>query len=78
MSNPTKTPGAGEELPSEPRYAAAEPQPQSAISERDALAEREDGTIRGGTAQSDFSGPGMADAVPIIKLTPDEQPGLAS
>jgi hypothetical protein len=56
MSNPTKTPGAGEELPSEPRYAAAEPQPQSAISERDALAEREDGTIRGGTAQSDFSG----------------------
>lgn len=73
MSNQTKAPGTAHELPSEPRYAADELQPQSAISERDALAEREDGTISGGTAQGDFGRAARSDAVPIIKLTPDEQ-----
>ena len=73
MSNPTKATGESGESPSEPRYSADELQPQSAMNERDALAEREDGTIRGSPDPEQFPNAASADAVPIIRLTPDEQ-----
>ena len=70
MSNSTNVPAGS---PTEPRYAAGELQPESAINERAALAEREDGTIRAGKLPKDFPGGAPADAVPIIQLTADEQ-----
>lgn len=59
--------------PTEPRYTAGEQQPESAINERAALAEREDGTIRAGRLPKDFPGSAPADDVPLIQLTADEQ-----
>jgi hypothetical protein len=73
MSNPTKATGESSESTYEPRYSADELQPQSAMNEWDAMAEREDGTIRGSTDPEQFPIAASADAVPIIRLTPDEQ-----
>lgn len=70
MSNSKNASGVS---PTEARYAADEQQPESAINERAALAEREDGTIRAGKLPQDFPGGVPADAVPIIQLTADEQ-----
>jgi hypothetical protein len=76
MSNPTKASGTADESSAEPRYPTDELQPQSAITERDALAEREDGTIRGGSSAEDSPGADPVGAVPIIKLTTDEQQSI--
>jgi hypothetical protein len=73
MSNPTTKPNSHDVSPAQPRYAADEPQPESAIQERDALTEREDGTIRGDLLAKDLPGGTSADSVPVIKLTTDEQ-----
>jgi hypothetical protein len=54
----------------EARYAADEPQPESAMLERDALTEREDGTVRGRRGDTGVS---AGDTVPIIILTADER-----
>jgi hypothetical protein len=40
---------------------------------RDALAEREDGTIRAGKVPQDLTAGAPADAIPLIELTADEQ-----
>jgi len=73
MSNPTNAAGASGKLADEPRFAADEEQPESSSNERNALAEREDGTIRAGKLPQDFPGGAPADAIPLIKLTADEQ-----
>lgn len=56
--------------PAVARYAPDEPQPESAILERAALSEREDGTIFEGSAARDVP---RADTLPIIQLTRDER-----
>ena len=73
MTNPTKHNGESSESALEPRYLTDELQPQSAINERGALAEREDGTIRGSTDTKPFHNDASGDTAPIIRLTPDEQ-----
>jgi hypothetical protein len=73
MNNPTNAAGASDKPTDEPRFAADEEQPQSSSDERDALAEREDGTIRAGKLPQDFPGGALPDAIPLIKLTADEQ-----
>jgi hypothetical protein len=73
MNNPTNPTGASGKSTDEPRFAADEEQPESSSNERDALAEREDGTIRAGKLPQDFPGGAPADAIPLIKLTADEQ-----
>jgi hypothetical protein len=72
MNNPTNAANASGTR-DEPRFAADEEQPESSSNERDALAEREDGTIRAGKLPQDFPGGAPADAIPLIKLTADEQ-----
>jgi len=73
MNNPTNAGGASGKPTDEPRFAEDEEQPESSSNEREALAEREDGTIRAGQLPQDRPGGAPADAVPLIKLTADEQ-----
>ena len=73
MNNPTNAAGASGKPKDEPRFAADEEQPESSSNERNALAEREDGTIRAGRLPRDLPGGAQADAIPLIKLTADEQ-----
>ena len=73
MNNSTNAAGAYGESTDVPRFAADEEQPESSSNERDALAEREDGTIRAGKLPQDFPDGAPADAIPLIKLTADEQ-----
>ncbi|HTK35565.1 MAG TPA: hypothetical protein VL358_09805 [Caulobacteraceae bacterium] len=62
-----------------PAFAADEAQPSSAISERDALSEREDGTNRGGPEPvRKPTGPAQDDAFPTIVLTADEQQPISA
>jgi hypothetical protein len=72
MNNPTVPTSASPVSTAEPRFAADEVQPESSINERDALTEREDGTIRAGKLPQEYSGGAPANAIPIIKLTEDE------
>jgi hypothetical protein len=73
MNNSINQPSSSGGSLAQPRYAADEPQPESAIRERDALAEREDGTIRGGPLPLNLPGGTSGDTFPIINLTADEQ-----
>jgi hypothetical protein len=73
MNNPANAASPSGKSTNEPRFAADEEQPASSSNERNALAEREDGTIRAGKLPQDFPGGAPADAVPLIKLTADEQ-----
>ena len=73
MHNPTNAAGASGKSTDEPRFAADEEQPESSSNERNALTEREDGTIRAGKLPRDLPGGAPADAIPLIKLTADEQ-----
>ena len=73
MNSPTSFASAPGKSTDEPRFAADEEQPESSSNEREALAEREDGTIRAGRLPQDFPGGAPADAIPLIKLTADEQ-----
>jgi hypothetical protein len=73
MNNPTNAASASGKSTDEPRFAAGEEQPESSSNERDALAEREDGTIRAGKLPQDLPGGAPPDAIPLIKLTADEQ-----
>lgn len=68
---PHSTDNAGSS-PAAPRYAPDEQQPEANIDERNALTEREDGTIRAGKLPQDFPGGAPPDAVPLIALTADE------
>jgi hypothetical protein len=72
MSNSTNTTGVSGESSDAPRFAADEEQPESSNNERNALAEREDGTIRAGKLPQDYPGGAPPDAIAIIKLTVDE------
>jgi len=76
MNNPINAAGPSGGLTDEPRFAADEEQPESFSNERDALAEREDGTIRAGKLPQDFSGGAPADAIPLIKLTGDDRQAI--
>ena len=71
MNNPTNV--ATDKAFEEPRFAGDESQPESSSNEREALTEREDGTIRAGKLLRELSSDASADAVPIIRLTADEQ-----
>jgi hypothetical protein len=73
MNNPSNATGAPGKSSDEVRYAPDEEQPAASSNEREALAEREDGTILAGKLPQEFPGGAPADAVPIIKLTADER-----
>jgi hypothetical protein len=73
MNSPTNAAGPSGKSTDEPRFAIDEAQPESSSNERDALAEREDGTIRAGTLPQDLHGGTTPEAFPLIKLTADEQ-----
>ena len=73
MSNPTSAASESGNSREEPRYAADEEQPESSRNEREALAEREDGTIREGRLPQDFPGGAPADAIPLIKVSAYER-----
>lgn len=57
----------------EPLYVSKELQPESNNSERAALTEREDGTVREGTIPSAYPRVSSGIVAPLMKLTEDEE-----
>jgi hypothetical protein len=76
MSNTVKNATASGKASEELRIAPDEVQPESSDNERNALTEREDGTIRAGRLPQEFPGGAPPDALAVIRLTADEHQGI--